>query len=131
MKGIDRVKHNQLLQALHELLDLTDNPSEARCIESDIATLNTSYDDYQTLLEQLREAVIGYDVLHGAIRHRTCRSLRTLRCSVRRNNVAYNQRIQVVVQPEPSRLISDVAAQPEITAVTVPVPFPIAVRNPV
>lgn len=95
MQGINKGKHEQLKNALVQLVDLLDKETDGlqQCApqaDDYRRELEHMYSDYQKKLDDLEQMVIEYEVLYSHIKaHFLTRKLKELKKEIRTKQPAY------------------------------------------
>ncbi|MBB4034809.1 hypothetical protein GGR21_000696 [Dysgonomonas hofstadii] len=79
MKGIDKRKHEHLMQCLEELRLQTTDAEQRRSVENEIATLSEIYDSYISFIHAVETQADRYNSLYKDIQVNTYKELRRVR----------------------------------------------------
>lgn len=79
MRGIEKRKHEHLLQCLEELRLHTTDPDKDRKVEAEIATLTEIYERYISFIQGVESQADRYNSLYKDIQLATYKELRRVR----------------------------------------------------
>ncbi len=79
MRGIEKRKHEHLLQCLEELRLHTTDPDKGRVVEAEIATLTEIYECYHSFIQGIELQADRYNSLYRDIQLATYKELRRVR----------------------------------------------------
>ena len=84
MKGIDKKKHEHLMDCLTELRQQTSDPAEISRIDAEAALLSGTYEQYTAFFEGLRKESERYNSRYPEIQRRIYKEIRRIRFAQRR-----------------------------------------------